>query len=50
MHKFRKCYRRFAERCAKVVVFYRKVLTNLFLLCIMDIYSKFRINSSDKAS
>lgn len=46
MHKFRKRYRHFAEQCAKVVVFYRKVLTNLFSLCIMDIYSKFRINSS----
>lgn len=50
MHKFRKCYWHFAEQCAKAVVFYRKVLTNLVSLCIMDIYSKFRINSSDKAS
>jgi hypothetical protein len=48
MHKFRKRYRHFAEQCAKVVVFYRKVLTKLFSLCIMYVYSENRINSSDK--
>lgn len=34
----------------KSLFFYRKVLTKLYSLCIMDVYSKFRINSSDKAS
>ena len=50
MHKYWKCYQRFVEQCAEIIVFCRKVLTNLFLLCIMNVYSKCRINSSDKAS